>query len=328
MIGYNNQIVNANTIVLNASSDGISTSFFRRGFYVNPIDSGYTGPEANILLWNRSSKEVFYKDINGILENEDLRANSLTLAGQLFANGLVIRNISVSDSVLAGNVTGSSVTGNTIVTDSITANIWNRLYTANVIETAGNLYFTNARVVSALSAGQYIVLASNGQISANITNVGGTTTNFNTTNFIYGGNITAAAYIEFNESQVISIAPAIQSYNLARQVVDAKNIMVIQDGLVQIPFLDYTVSGSVLTLTETVASNSNVEVRYFGLKAADYIAPSLLATVNTFVGDGNTSYTLSLNPVSKNYLAINIDGVVQLSDTYDVSSKTLTFTEI
>ena len=301
------------------------------------VQAGYTDANVNATVRPmlttanviESASNLYYTNarVLNALVTSDLLANGLTLAGQLRANGLIIRNISVADSVLAGNVTGSSVTGNTIVTDSITANIWNRLYTANVIETSGNLYFTNARVVSALSAGQYIVLASNGQISANITSVGGTTINNSTTNFVYSGNITAAAYIEFNESQVISIVPAVQSYNLARQVADAKNIMVIQDGLVQIPFLDYTVSGNVLTLTETVASNSNVEVRYFGLKAADYIAPSLLATVNTFVGDGNTSYTLSLNPVSKNYLAINIDGVIQLSDTYDVSSSTLTFTE-
>jgi len=325
MIGYNNQTVNANTIVLNASSDGISTSFFRRGFYVNPIDSGYTGPDSNILLWNRSSKEVFYKDINGILENEDLRANSLTLAGQLFANGIVIRNISVSDSVLAGNVTGSTVTGNTIVTDSITANIWNGLYTANVIETAGNLYFTNARVVAALSAVQPIALAANGQITANLSYL--VPINNNYTNYVNPTNVNAAIYFEFNESQVIAGSASVLSYNLNRQVVDSKNIMVIADGLVYIPQIDYTTSGNVLTLTENLGANANIEVRYFGLKTTDYVSPSLLSTVNTFVGTGNVDYVLSINPVSKNYIEVNIDGVIQISSTYSLNTKTIIFTE-
>ena len=40
-----------------------------------------------------------------------------------------------------------------VITKSITSNVWNNLYTANVIETAGNLYYTNARVRSTLSNG-------------------------------------------------------------------------------------------------------------------------------------------------------------------------------
>ena len=103
------------------------------------------------------------------LVNADLSANSLTLAGQLYANGLIIRNISVTDGVLTGNVTSFVVTSNTVVADSVTSNIWNRLYTANVIETAGNLYFTNSRVVSALIAGNNITIEANGRISATST---------------------------------------------------------------------------------------------------------------------------------------------------------------
>jgi len=38
------------------------------------------------------------------------------------------------------------VSNTSVLTTSITSNIWNTLYTANVIETAGNLYYTNARV--------------------------------------------------------------------------------------------------------------------------------------------------------------------------------------
>ena len=71
----------------------------------------------------------------------DIRA-----AGNLVANGLIIRNISVSDSVLVG-----STSANTIVADSVTSNVWNKLYTSNVIETAGNLYFTSARAVQAVT---------------------------------------------------------------------------------------------------------------------------------------------------------------------------------
>jgi plastocyanin len=40
-----------------------------------------------------------------------------------------------------------------VTTKSITSNIWNNLYTANVLETNSNLYYTNARVRSTLSNG-------------------------------------------------------------------------------------------------------------------------------------------------------------------------------
>ena len=84
----------------------------------------------------------------------------VTAYGNLIANGLIIRNISVSDTVLSG-----STSANNIVADSVTSNTWNRLYTANVVETSGNLYFTVARARTAFSEGQGIAISANGVIS-------------------------------------------------------------------------------------------------------------------------------------------------------------------
>jgi hypothetical protein len=58
---------------------------------------------------------------------------------------LSISNVSQSISQLTNRLNA-----NTITADVITSNSWNRLYTANVVETAGNLYFTNTRVIAAL----------------------------------------------------------------------------------------------------------------------------------------------------------------------------------
>jgi len=85
---------------------------------------------------------------------------NISITGSLIANGLIIRNIAVSDSVLTG-----STSANNVVADTITANIWNRLYTANVVETASNLYFTIARARSAYSEGSGIAISANGVIS-------------------------------------------------------------------------------------------------------------------------------------------------------------------
>lgn len=85
---------------------------------------------------------------------------NISITGSLIANGLIIRNIAVSDSVLTG-----STAANNIVADTVTSNIWNRLYTANVVETASNLYFTIARARSAYSEGSGIAISANGVIS-------------------------------------------------------------------------------------------------------------------------------------------------------------------
>lgn len=114
---------------------------------------------------------------------------SLAVSGNLIANGLIIRNISVSDSVLVG-----STSANNVVADAVTSNTWNRLYssnvielnnlfytnsrvisavvplltTANVVETSANLYFTNTRARAAFTAGRGIILMSDGTIKSSI----------------------------------------------------------------------------------------------------------------------------------------------------------------
>jgi hypothetical protein len=95
-------------------------------------------------------------------------SGSIAITGNLVANGLIIRNIDVSDNVLAGNITAGASVSNTIVADSITSNIWNGLYTANVIETNTNLYFTNARSRSAFTAGRGIIIMNDGTIKSTI----------------------------------------------------------------------------------------------------------------------------------------------------------------
>ena len=93
---------------------------------------------------------------------------SLAVSGNLIANGLIIRNIAVSDAVLAGNITAAGFTANSLTVDVVTSNTWNRLYTANVIETSGNLYFSNARARAAFTAGRGIILMSDGTIKSSI----------------------------------------------------------------------------------------------------------------------------------------------------------------
>jgi hypothetical protein len=127
----------------------------------------YTYAEANALtssvgdvVYNSNSKSVLA--YNGIVWEESGSKLALLKADTILANSLIVNGNEI--------VTGTTGEANLVVT-RITANVWNNLYTANVIETAGNLYFTNTRVVAALRAGNNIIIEANGRISANVTTI-------------------------------------------------------------------------------------------------------------------------------------------------------------
>lgn len=109
--------------------------------------TGNDWPTAQVITTSdvvESSSNLYFTNTRAInaLTIGTVQGN-ISVSGSLIANGLIIRNIAVSDSVLSG-----ATSANTVLADSVTSNIWNRLYTANVVETSGNLYFTNARVAA------------------------------------------------------------------------------------------------------------------------------------------------------------------------------------
>jgi len=89
--------------------------------------------------------------------------------GTIGGANLISTNVLTATSVISGNVTVGNVIANTVITSNliingfelfsnndisvnrITSNSWQGLYTANVLETAGNLYYTNARVYANVS---------------------------------------------------------------------------------------------------------------------------------------------------------------------------------
>ena len=220
--------------------------------------------------------------------------NSRVVSALIPGSGIIIEaNGRISANVSSGATTAAQVTSLSNFT------------TANLIESSANLYFTNSRVVSALIPGTSITIEANGRISSTASSV-----------------VTVV-----NDSIVITTASNTSTYSMGRIITDPKNILVIAEGLIQIPTIDYTVSGNSLILTSNPPNNTNVEVRFFGTDTPS-ASTSLIATTNTFVGNGsNTQYTLTVTPPSKDYLTVIIDGVAQLSDAYSVSGTTLTFTE-
>jgi len=95
------------------------------------------------------------------------------IGGSVTGANLISANNLVANTALFGSGAGGSMTGaNLLSATNIQANSWLGLYTSNVIETTGNLYFTNARVFANVIgflpslAGQNITIAANGQINS------------------------------------------------------------------------------------------------------------------------------------------------------------------
>ena len=233
--------------------------------------------------------------------------------GQISANAAVVTFGAISQFLTTSNVAEGSnlyytnarvnsfIQGNLVLKANVTD-----LTTANVSELT-NLYYTNARARTAYTAGQNITIDSGTGV---ITSTAGSTV--------------------VNDSDLIAVLAATTNYTLSRTVSDPKNILVINEGLIQIPTTDYTVSGTTLTTTTQYPVGSNIEVRYFGIDSttAGAYSTTLSAVLNTFVANGsNINFPLTANPVSAAYTIVNIDGVSQLTSAYSVSGSTLTFTE-
>jgi len=169
-------------------------------------------------------------------------ANVIESGSSIFyTNTRVYSNVIALLPTLAGN--NISIDANGRISANVSATVFATsiigLTTANVAEVGSNLYFTNTRVVSALTAGEGITLAANGLISGGVHAITDSQT-------FAGGNA---------------------NITLGTSVSLARRIIVTIDGLVQIPTTDYTVSGTILTLIPTPSPNSTIEVKFFGNEA-------------------------------------------------------------
>ena len=147
--------------------------------------SGALGDE-----WYNPSTNKLYKlvAVNGTnvqwLLNPGVTTGDIPESTNLYYTNSRVLSAFVSSNISVQGVFASSLSANTltlngaditqvtrsanVITNGITANIWNGIYTANVIETSGNLYFTNTRARSAFTAGRGIILLDDGTIKSSL----------------------------------------------------------------------------------------------------------------------------------------------------------------
>jgi hypothetical protein len=111
---------------------------------------------------NTSSITSNTSAISGLDTRVTSNTNSIT------ANSIIINGFEI----VTGNETATNINATNVRVNLVTSNIWSGIYTANVIESASNLYYTNTRVYANVLAllptlaGNNISIAANGRISS------------------------------------------------------------------------------------------------------------------------------------------------------------------
>ena len=251
-------------------------------------------------------------------------SNSYVTAGNITAGNVI------ATTLVVGSATGGSVTGaNLLSANNIQGINWIGLYTANVIETASNLYFTNARVVSALSTDATIVIEANGQIRSNTSAGTVSLDGLTTANLAEGG-----ANLYFSNARVLSaltdnviIGNLIVNTSTANSYTTTGNIIagnLIANGLIirNITVQDSALTGS--TSANNIVADSITANTWSGLYTANVIESDSnlyytnarvlanLAISNVIIGNLVTdtsvanSYTTTGNIIASSVIAGNV----------------------
>ena len=173
-ITANNLVINDNELFSGASGANLTVTQIISNSWVglytaNVIETGdnlyFTNARVIAALSNATitgnltvTDTIFANTFTGANGGQPVIASigTLTLsAGDngniVFTSNIIANKITANNLVINGNELFTGQQGANLIVTQITANSWVGLYTANVIETSGNLYFTNARVIAALS---------------------------------------------------------------------------------------------------------------------------------------------------------------------------------
>lgn len=270
----------ANTITANNIQAGAITLSLLGNIYTsNIIENGNT-TSGNVYFSNARSIRALTAGDGVVIEGNGRISANLS-AANITVTTSNIYNTGIQIGVEA-NVTGNVKVTDTVFTNKIQANVWNNLYTSNVIEsgntTTGNVYFTNTRAVGALTGGTGITIAANGLIvgtssfSGNTNLVPEGSANLYFTNARAISALTAGKNILLAANGLISVVSitsnvfvsdgANVTFNIVRTIASPADLLVFVNGLCQIPTTDYTVSSNVLTLTSPAPANANIEIRF------------------------------------------------------------------
>jgi len=198
----------------------------------------------------------------------------------------------------------------------------------------------NFVVKNGLTVGSNAVIAANGMYIGAIANTG-------VTSGIYGGSSNVAVITVNSSGQITSVSNtsitatativsnvdtftgngSTVAFTLTQTPYNTNSTIVNINGAIQ-QKSTYSLSGNIVTLTEAPRSGASIEITtLYNAGGSGTITGALISTTDTFTGNGSTTgYTLTVTPISTNYVFVNIDGVQQQRANYSLVGNTLTFT--
>ena len=198
----------------------------------------------------------------------------------------------------------------------------------------------NFVVKNGLTVGSNVVIAANGTYYGAIANTG-------VTSGTYGGSSNVAVITVNSAGQITSVSNtsvtataaivtnvdtftgngSTVAFTLTQTPYNINSTIVNINGATQ-QKSTYSLSGNIVTLTEAPRSGASIEITtLYNAGGSGTITGALVSTTDTFTGNGSaTAYTLTVSPISTNYVFVNIDGVQQQRANYSLVGNTLTFT--
>ena len=171
--GYANvAFAQANTAFAQAN-----TSFAQANVAFLSANASFTA--ANTYVNTRLLTKANVSDLttSNVTEGTNLYFNNTRAFAAVANTNIILANLTTTGNLTIGSAVGGNITGvnNLFVTNTysnvIIANVWSGLFTSNVIESTGNIFFTNTRAVSALTPGTGISIAANGLITSTVTSI-------------------------------------------------------------------------------------------------------------------------------------------------------------
>jgi len=306
---------------------------------------GGTGIGGNLNVGGANSVFSGNVTVGRVLTANILTANSITVSGNITGNALTVYSLNVTSGVQSSNgitVTGntSTFTGNVVIGNSNTTinttGILTTTIRANAIfanyyfDANGNVFTSSGGTVGGAS-NAFTRVAVSGQASA-IANSNNAVLTFSagsgivlSTNGTSNTITIASTYgntVPFL-SQTFTANGAQTSFVLS-QTVSATDILVTVENIPQIPNVDYTMSGALMTFDAPPDANAVISVRTFG--TATPLSNTIPILAQTFTANGSqTTFPLNGYVLSTDLLVL-VDTVPQQPLTnYYVNGLNLTF---
>jgi hypothetical protein len=196
------------------------------------------GTFGNIIVGNIIANVGYYSTVR--TTNANVTA---LISNSIISNSALITNITttvfVSNSIVGNTALVSNINSSNVRTHSITSNIWTGIYTANVIESTSNLYFTNARVYANIApllttanvAEVTNLYYTNARVRSTLSSGTGVSYDTSTGQISIGQNVSSTANVTFGSLTVTG-----NIYIQGNSSYVNSNTLVLNDPLIQLGY--------------------------------------------------------------------------------------------